>query len=668
MRLRDAAQGEPLRALLAVIAEQVGVVEDNLDQLYDDLFVETCADWVVPYLGDLIGVQSLNGAPPQVASPRAEVANTIGYRRRKGTIVMLQQLARDVTGWDARAVEFFQLLGTTQYLNHIRPNVLRTPDLRLWEPLERMETAFNTVAHVADVRHIASGRGRYNIADIGLFLFRLSAFSVTDAPACPISQTDRVRYLFNALGRDTPLFSTPQTQQELSYLAQPVNVPMPISRRVLKNYLGDYYGPELSVCLSITGANGAATPVDAQDITVCDLSDFQGGWAHTPPTTNFAIDPILGRIACKEATTGLRIRYSYGFSARMGGGEYDRSQTFDTFAPTPPAPLQSVPTPNATITQALAAAAGEGIVEIDDSGRYEESPLSITLKANQRLELRAANNRRPTIVLTSDIQITGDSGADVTLNGLLIAGGAIHISGQIQRVRLRHCTLAPGLTLSTAGDPQSPTAPSIIVDAPTSVLELDHCITGGLRVIGTASVLISDSIVDATAEDNVAFAAGADPVVPSNQGGGTLRVVRSTIIGKVWTTSLELASNVILLASLASGDTWAEPVISDRLQEGCARYSYIPAGARVPRRYHCQPASDTDAAGVRPVFTSLRYGDPGYCQLSQRCAPEILMGADDESEMGAFHDLFQPQRLTNLRIRLDEYLRFGLEAGVIFAT
>ncbi|HEV2235353.1 MAG TPA: hypothetical protein VGR57_01720, partial [Ktedonobacterales bacterium] len=543
-----------------------------------------------------------------------------------------------------------------------------TPDLRLWEPLERLQTAFNAVTHVADVRRIASGRGRYNIPNIGLFLFRLGAFSVSDAPACPISQSDTARYLFSAVGRDTPLYSMPQTQQELSYLAQPVNVPMPISRRALKTYLHDYYGPGLSVCLSTTDANGTATPVDAQDITICNLSDVQGGWAHTPPMTKFAIDPALGRIACRDATSGLRVRYHHGFSASIGGGEYDRSQTFDTFPSTPPAPLQSVPKPNATIALALAAAAGEGIVEIGDNGRYVESPVTITLKADQRLELRAANQQRPTIVLTSDIQITGAEGADITLNGLLITGGAIHISGQIQRVRLRHCTLVPGLTLSTAGDPQSPAAPSIIVDAPTAVLELDHCITGSLRVIGTASVLISDSIVDATLEGNVAFAASGPPAAPNNQGGGALRVVRSTIIGKVWTTSLELASDVIFLASLASADTWTGPVISDRLQEGCVRYSYISPGARVPRRYHCQPTSDESAAHLHPVFTSLRYGDPGYCQLSQRCATEILMGAHDESEMGVFHDLFQPQRLVNLRIRLDEYLRFGLEAGVIFAT
>jgi hypothetical protein len=36
--------------------------------------------------------------------------------------------------------------------------------------------------------------------------------------------------------------------------------------------------------------------------------------------------------------------------------------------------------------------------------------------------------------------------------------------------------------------------------------------------------------------------------------------------------------------------------------------------------------------------------------------------------MGAFHALYQPQRESNLRIRLDEYLRFGLEAGLFFET
>ena len=33
--------------------------------------------------------------------------------------------------------------------------------------------------------------------------------------------------------------------------------------------------------------------------------------------------------------------------------------------------------------------------------------------------------------------------------------------------------------------------------------------------------------------------------------------------------------------------------------------------------------------------------------------------------MGALHHVYAPQRETNLHVRLEEYLRFGLEAGVI---
>jgi hypothetical protein len=69
-----------------------------------------------------------------------------------------------------------------------------------------------------------------------------------------------------------------------------------------------------------------------------------------------------------------------------------------------------------------------------------------------------------------------------------------------------------------------------------------------------------------------------------------------------------------------------------------------------------------------PAFTSMRYGEPGYAQLTQLCAQEIRTGAEDEGEMGAFNFLQQAHRRNNLRASLDEYLRFGLEAGLFFVT
>src|SRR6187399_98579 len=120
-RIRDADQGESLKAFLSVIADQVGVLEEDLAQLYDDQFIETCAPWVIPYIGDLIGYQSVKGIAPAIDNRRSDVAETISLRRRKGTVLVMEQLARDVTGWAAHAVEMFQVLGDTQYMNHLRP-------------------------------------------------------------------------------------------------------------------------------------------------------------------------------------------------------------------------------------------------------------------------------------------------------------------------------------------------------------------------------------------------------------------------------------------------------------------------------------------------------------------------------------------------------------------
>ena len=61
-RSRDAEQGYPLRALLGVIGEQVDAVEDDIAQQYANWFIETCADWAVPYIGELIGYRPVSAA------------------------------------------------------------------------------------------------------------------------------------------------------------------------------------------------------------------------------------------------------------------------------------------------------------------------------------------------------------------------------------------------------------------------------------------------------------------------------------------------------------------------------------------------------------------------------------------------------------------------------
>jgi len=78
-REHDDARGHALRALLAIIGEQVDVVEDDIERLYANWFIETCDDWVVPYIGDLIGYRAVHdaGEPGDPHTARASARNRI---------------------------------------------------------------------------------------------------------------------------------------------------------------------------------------------------------------------------------------------------------------------------------------------------------------------------------------------------------------------------------------------------------------------------------------------------------------------------------------------------------------------------------------------------------------------------------------------------------------
>ncbi len=660
--LQGQAMAGPLASLLAVLTEQIAVLREDLDQLYDDQFIETCADWVAPYIGDLIGYQPLHGVTPAIASPRAEVAHTIGYRRRKGTITVLEQLARDVTGWNATAVEFFQRLVVTQYMNHIRPQCVATPDFRDWESLERVGTAFDSMMRSIEVRRIENARGRYNIPNIGIFLWTLGPYSLSRSPAVSV---DARRWRFHPLGIDTQLYTAPQTETQVTQLATPLNVPEPTSRRVLNARLADYYtgadNIRRSLCLYV-GQPGAAVAVPLSAIRVCNLSDSGASWNALPPTGVYAIDPLLGRVALPSglaANTTVEVDFTYAFTADMGGGEYERAASFAS-TQTPPQ-LLHVPADHPTVAAALTALGGAGVIEITDSGRYVET-LAIHASANQQVELRAADKASPTLILGGPLALSGAAGSSITLNGLRIAGAPLQVGvmgNALGQLTMSHCTLVPGISLNPDGTPTAAGTASVSIALPSITVAVDHSILGPISAIASATISISDSIVDATRTTGVAYAAldGATP-------GASLSLSACTVIGKINAQQLSLVTDSILLAALATGDTWQFPVNAARRQEGCVRFSYVPSNARVPRRYECLPESAPSPQAALPRFTSLRYGVAAYAQFATTAGASLLTGADDEGQPGAFHSVYQPQRQTNLQVRLGEYLRTSLEAGI----
>ena len=106
---------------------------------------------------------------------------------------------------------------------------------------------------------------------------------------------------------------------------------------------------------------------------ICDLSDRQGGgWGPISQDNILSIrswDAWYFRRDClpesSRATTIVKVSYHYGFSMDMGGGEYQRTQSFDSFPNSKN--IEAVPSPYATIEDALNALNGSGVVEIGES-------------------------------------------------------------------------------------------------------------------------------------------------------------------------------------------------------------------------------------------------------------------------------------------------------------
>ena len=681
-RIRDEQQGHPLRDLVGLIAREFEALEENVEQLYDDQFIETCADWVAPYIGDLIGYRPLHGVAAAIASPRAEVANTIGYRRRKGTAAMLEQLARDVTDWPARAVEFFEQLATTQYMNHVRLHAPATADLRSLPRMLQQGGPFNAVAHTAEMRRPEAGSGRYNIPNIGIFLWRLQPFRLSDVPLTPDTGDAAGRkFRFNPLGADQPLFRLPVTEKQITHIAETANVPDPIKLRLMvravkaaasDNTVADDYGEGESIVLARPNTNPAKPPVpiDVADICVCDLRDVAAGWAHetTLDANKIAIDPTLGRVLLGANISGTILgTFHSGFSRAIGGGEYERSPEGTDLT------TQASVTGGNALQPHLDAVAVEGRLILGDSLSYAQTPIfkvDAVVAANapgKTVVVAARNGARPLIVSGGAIDLVIGARGRLVIDGLVLSGGALQLAAasddEPRELVLRDCTLLPGLVLNSDGSGISPGAASLIIGHLFARVTLERCITGPLQVVAGVEVFIHDCIVDAGDATNVAFDANG-----AGGPGAELTVTESTVIGKVHTQLMRLASNSLFFAGLGPlpAETWKAPVLAERRQEGCVRFCYLPSGSITPRPFRCVP--DTAHPGVLPQFTSLRYGDPGYGQLRRASGKAILEGADDGGEMGVMHALFQPQRETNLRLRLDEYLRFGLHAGIFYAT
>lgn len=181
IRQVDARNGKTLEALFRIFAEGDAEIDAVVQALFDNQFIETADADTLGHFAALTGTPVPTPPPPGNAHNfRSFIANSVRYNRGKGTARVLEQLAADVTGFGAVAVEYFQHLSKFQHSLDFELSRPGTAALQPGETAALAGRAFGRLPRVTDIRSIDKAGGRYHFNNAGLHILR---FAISTWPA-----------------------------------------------------------------------------------------------------------------------------------------------------------------------------------------------------------------------------------------------------------------------------------------------------------------------------------------------------------------------------------------------------------------------------------------------------------------------------------------------------
>jgi hypothetical protein len=711
-----------LRAIVSVIAAQAAVLRRNTDRLWEDPFIEDCDDWAVPYIGDLVGTRLVSALDTR--GRRVDVAKTIYYRRRKGTLRVLEELIDDITGWEGKATEEFQRLARAHHALDPKPagrggHFTGTPpegyaDLRQPRGAGLSGGPFDEYFHSADMRQNHGGLdGRFAVPKIGFWLYRIPAWKLTGVT--PMHSADPHQFAFDPSGRNVWLFARRSRGETFDWeqwrSLREWEAPAPIACRLLGDARFQITDAVIAALVALGISGGAAADLAKLDgLSFDSEASLQNAISTLPSKAELLANPAwdgllrdaliqdCGKTALLTSFVPPASNEPKSIRVAVGGAEVSSERiaagSMKVTAAAAPGKDVVIDAENGGLLFLNAAPAAPVTVDY-----YYGFPGSLGAGAYDRGDgllpatVPALLGGGPIPAAAIDPGTPAAAGVTVFGDNSIWTGpavGPVHNcvieAANLQRPYIR---LTADWTITAAvGQPVNLTIDGLwIGSAGGSQLIL----AGSYQTVTIRRATLdpggTDAWSNAIAPVSLVIAGDVANLVIDHAitgpihltGGGAVDAVQiqdsiiQSITAGVAAVDLPSSNAQILRATVFGAVNFDRLYASEALitrvatvadtQDGCFRFGAAGTGSRVPHPYESHFIGD-----IPHYFTSRVFGHYAYGQLSQGAPDYLLRGAENGSEIGAWSSLLNPILLQSLQAKVEEYLPFGLIPIYIFET
>lgn len=712
--------GGSLQALLRAMGAQAAQAKRSQDRLWDDMFVELADDWAVPYIAELVATRLVSALNPRAR--RADVAKTIYYRRRKGTLAVLEQLAADMSAWDGKVVEQFRRLAR---LRHGLDGPARlgrvsgTPegglaDLRSVRGALLAGDPFDELHYSPETRRPTGRLGLRGMATLAFHVYRLQSVAFSGVVPRRVNDLPGTRdgYTMDPSGRDVPLFAanTPLRNWVAWRTADEWALPREIDCRLLNEAVFTIGDEEIAWMLNDAPI---ASLVDRQN-AAADLRRLVGQRFATREALVRVLTgmPQAAHLTAPGVLAGLLTRAlvdECGSAALLPGaaglaafGPPALQVGFLAGAPVPrdrtrAANLAAWPTPVIAGVDLLVDPARGRFVF--DTGAQNILNLRVSYRCGMAGPIGAGAFGREIDPTPATVHWQQRSSAPgLPVDGIVQLDDSSTFEnppnqGAIEDLTLRaaegqrpYVLLNAAWQLSALGSNRTLRLDGLWVGARAGAqLRLDgdwrrvhlRCCTldpGGLDAMG-AVLLPVELVVAGTIDELViercilpgirlqGVAAGIDHIVIDDSIVDARQIGASGIAAP--RSALQMARCTVIGAAISALALDVEKLsATDTLVAARADVSDLQSGcfrfsARGPGSRVPYPYASHTVDDLQRLFASRRFGDPAYATLAPLAPAALRTGSEEGSEIGAFCGERGPIKFDSLRTKVEEYMPFG---------